>query len=248
MNDVDVFILAAGFGKRLGVFTEQIPKPLVPVHGKPLINYHLDRLLDVGIQRVIINTHYLAEKLEQHVTANYGSQLEIIFAREERLLDSGGGIKNIEKFLKHELLLTINADSLFGIEFNLARFLQSSRSNPENPLATLLLLAHPEAQHFGEFGVDFKGRITSYLGRELGLEVSRRGLLYTGVQTISRELIALMPEAGSIFSITKETYPRAFEAKLPLWSEEYLGYWNDVGTPERLAEAERVSSDALSAK
>jgi NDP-sugar pyrophosphorylase family protein len=153
------------------------------------------------------------------------------------LLDTGGGIKNVEVFLENPHLLTINADSFFDPQFSFTKFVEEAKSNPCAPLATLLLKEHPEAALFGEFGIDASGRITSYLGELNGGEVVKSGLLYTGVQLISRKLFPLMPPAGTIFSITQHTYRDQFRKRMPLWSSLHEGYWNDLGTPARLADA-----------
>lgn len=86
------FILAAGFGKRLRPYTDELPKPLVAVHDTPMIDHALDKLATTGVKQCVINTHYLAEKLEKHLAGQQTPQ--IIISHEPEILDTGGGINN----------------------------------------------------------------------------------------------------------------------------------------------------------
>ena len=85
-------ILAAGFGKRLGVLTRDIPKPLIQIKGKALIDYHLEKLISAGFSSVSINVHYLANKIVDHVQSKFSGKIELIFSHEEDILGTGGGV------------------------------------------------------------------------------------------------------------------------------------------------------------
>ena len=237
MKNVDVFILAAGLGKRLGGLSVSTPKPLVTVKGKALIDYHLERLIASGCGRVIINLHHLGEQIEQHVRERFGDQLELEFSQEPILLDTGGGIKNIEPLLRHQELLTINADTLLGSDFSFESLLSAHRQALPGVLATLTLKAVPDAKVYGELGIDARGQIGKFIGSENGLPIARRGLVYIGVQVLARKLFDRMPARGAVFSITRDIYTSEFTKGGILWSNLYDGYWTDVGTPERLEEA-----------
>lgn len=85
------FILAAGMGKRLRPYTDSVPKPMVAVGGRPIIDRTIDRLIGAGVKHITVNTHYMADAIENHLRQR--NDVEIIFSREETLLDTGGGIK-----------------------------------------------------------------------------------------------------------------------------------------------------------
>ena len=100
-------ILAAGYGKRLGNLTKDTPKPLIEVKGKALIDFHIDKLIAIGCEKIVINVHYLAEKIINHVSAKYIDAIDIIFSHEENILGTGGGIKNAVKHFDQDDFLVI---------------------------------------------------------------------------------------------------------------------------------------------
>lgn len=110
-------ILAAGFGTRLKPLTDTVPKPLVKVNGKPMIEFVINRLVDFGIREIVINTHYLAEQMETYFVENdFGVKITLCYEKE--ILGTGGGIRNAEKFLKPEdAFIVHNVDVLSDIDF-----------------------------------------------------------------------------------------------------------------------------------
>jgi mannose-1-phosphate guanylyltransferase len=109
------FVLGAGLGTRLRPLTDELPKPLVPIFQKPLITFALDHLIDLGIEKVFINTHRLPEKFTEAFPKNRYRELEINFVHEPILLETGGGIKNIEAELSGEPFITYSGDLLTDI-------------------------------------------------------------------------------------------------------------------------------------
>lgn len=237
MQNADLLILAAGFGTRLGSITEQQPKALVAVGGKPLIVWNIELAAAAGFKRIFINLHYLGERIRSALGDGSRWGLCIEYSDEQpQILDTGGAIRNIEHLLAHDLLITMNCDALLGRDFSLSGLLGAHRQQPE-ALATLVLRRDKRAEQFGALGVNPAGRIVSFLGKTYLRDTITEVLMYTGVQVVSRALIARMPPAGSIFSITRDTYPQLLSEGGYLSSLRYDGLWNDVGTPERLAEA-----------
>src|ERR1044071_4534812 len=115
-------VLAAGLGTRMRPLTDKIPKPLVPVAGKPLIDHVLDRLADAGVARAVVNVHYMAEQIEQHLAYRTRPQITI---SDERglLLGTGGGVARALPQLGHAPFFHINSDTIWidGVQPNLAR-------------------------------------------------------------------------------------------------------------------------------
>src|SRR6202034_1582154 len=100
-------VLAAGLGTRLRPITDRLPKPLVPVCGRALIDHVLDRLVVAGVQRVVVNVHYKAEMVASHLATRH--DLEIALSHEDALLDTGGGIMKALPLLD-EVIHVVNSD------------------------------------------------------------------------------------------------------------------------------------------
>ncbi len=237
LSQCDVFVLAAGMGSRLKPLTDRIPKALVPVGGKPLIAWNLELLARAGCQRVIVNLFHLGVQIREFVGDGSQFGLEVVFVEETQLLDTGGSIKNIESLLRHQQLFTINSDILVGPEFSPSAVIDSHRSNPRAPLATMVLRSDPAVEEYGALAVDDQGRVVELLGTRSphypeGGPVRR--LMFTGIQVLERSVVASMPPAGTIFSVTRDIERGLIAAGDYISSIEYSGYWNDVGTPDRL--------------
>ena len=110
------FVLGAGLGTRLRPLTEELPKPLIPIFQKPLITFALDHLIDIGIKRFVINTHRLPELFADSFPDNRYANCPIKFVNEPVLLETGGGIKNIENELSDEPFLTYSGDVLTDVD------------------------------------------------------------------------------------------------------------------------------------
>ncbi len=130
------FVLGAGLGTRLRPYTESTPKPMLEIKGKPLIAHIFDSLIDAGISRIIINTHHCPQKYAEYFSSNKYKSAELIFVNEPILLDTGGGLKNISKYLNSkESLLIYNGDIFF--EGDISKLIEAHQKNL--PLATLML-------------------------------------------------------------------------------------------------------------
>jgi mannose-1-phosphate guanylyltransferase len=116
MNTItQAFVLAAGLGTRLRPLTEDLPKPLIPIFQKPLITFALDHLIDLGVERFVINTHKRAELFENSFHDNAYEGHSVTLLHEPDLLETGGGIKNAERYLGGDLFLTYSGDILTDI-------------------------------------------------------------------------------------------------------------------------------------
>ena len=221
-------VLAAGMGARMKPLTDRIPKPLVKVGGKALIDYVLDRLDAVGVERVVVNVHHLADVLEQHLA---GRRNIVISDERGQLLETGGGVVKALPLLGPAPFFLINSDTIWidGVQPNLARL--ADAFDPQR-MDALLLLA-PTATSVG-----YSGR-GDYAMAPSG-ELERRGerdvvaFVYAGAAIFSPALFADAP-AGA-FSLTR-LFNRAEEAGR-LHGLRLEGVWMHVGTPAAIAEAE----------
>ena len=109
------FVLAAGLGRRLKPLTDDLPKPLIPIFQKPLITFALDHLIDIGVNKFVINTHKLPELFQHFFGANGYAGHSITLIHERDLLETGGGIKNAEQHLGTEPFITYSGDILTDI-------------------------------------------------------------------------------------------------------------------------------------
>ncbi len=239
---VDVFLLAAGLGTRLRPLTETIPKPLVEVCGKPLIVRHLERLSAEGFRRVMINLHYLPDQIRSYVGDGSRWGLEVEYSFEPVLLDTGGGIKNAELWYQAREILVINSDSLFDSTLSLGKVVEAHRQAS----ATLTLvvspgLVSPGRREFTPLWVNKESDLVGFAKPPVVLEKQFQEeyseVSYLGVMVFSKTLLSLMPERGKPFSLTSGIIPKLLADGQRVHTLPFAGYWNDIGTPERLLAA-----------
>jgi MurNAc alpha-1-phosphate uridylyltransferase len=222
-------VMAAGLGKRMRPLTASQPKPLVRVAGKPLVDHALDRLADSGIERAVVNVHYLADALEAHVLER-GSPKVIISDEREELLETGGGMIKAQEHLP-DPFFCLNADNIWLDGPRDAFRDLSARWNPDEMDALLLVVSHARAANFngpGDFYMDPRGRLKR---RMLGRIAP---FIYTGIQLVSKRLLRDAPEGR--FS-TNILWNRAIEEGR-LYGLSFTGLWFEVGTPQAIAPTE----------
>jgi N-acetyl-alpha-D-muramate 1-phosphate uridylyltransferase len=214
-------ILAAGKGERMRPLTLHTPKPLVPVAGQPLIEYHLRALAAAGFTEVVINHAWLGQQIEDHLGEGGRFGLRIRYSAEGEPLETGGGIFKALPLLGNEPFALINGDVWTDYDFTQLR-------TPLRGLAHLVLVDNPGHHGRGDFrlcedrvidGDDAPGTLTFS-----GLSVLHPAL-FEGCQAGAFKLAPLLRQAMASGQVS---------------GEHYLGHWVDVGTLERLAEAERL--------
>ena len=213
------FILAAGYGKRLRPLTETTPKPLLEVGGKSLIQHHLEKLASAGIEDVVINAHWLAEKLTEALGDGSDFGLQITWSLENQLLETGGGIRNALPLIGGEPFLLINGDVYFDYSFESLM----CRSMAEN-LAHLVLVPNPAHHHIGDFCLGADG--------QLSRSDNQNDYTYAGAALIDPRLFDDWPSQPAAFPLLSPLL--AAVKKDSLTGEVHAGFWEDVGTPERL--------------
>ena len=119
-------VLAAGFGERMRPLTDRMPKPLVPVAGRPLIDHVLDRLAAAGIERAVVNVHYLADQIERHLKSRTAPAI-VISDERDKLLDTGGGVVKALGAIGNEPFVHVNSDTIWidGVKPNLERLAEA---------------------------------------------------------------------------------------------------------------------------
>jgi N-acetyl-alpha-D-muramate 1-phosphate uridylyltransferase len=223
-------VLAAGLGTRMRPYNGVIPKPLVEVGGKPLIDYSLDRLADAGVERAVVNVHYLADALERHLSSRKTPQI-VISDERGTLLGTGGGIAKALPRLGDAPFFLVNSDTLWldGVKPNLTRLADAFDAGE---MDALLLLA-PSAGSIGYEGSgDYMILPDGRLRRRAEREVVP--FVYAGASILSPALFAGAPSGA--FPLTL-SFDRAGE-RGRLFGLRLEGVWMHVGTPEAIAEAE----------
>lgn len=209
-------ILAAGRGERMRPLTDECPKPLLTVGGKPLIERHLEALTRAGFTDVVINLAWLGSAIRAHVGDGSAWGLRVHYSEEgERALETAGGIVRALPLLGDEPFVVVNGDIFTDHPF-------TGLTLPPDALAHLVLVDNPPQHADGDFGL-VDGRVRETEGERL---------TFAGIGVYRPELFAGQP-AG-----TAPLGPllRAAMARGRISGEHYRGVWHDIGTPERLAE------------
>ena len=231
-------VLAAGQGTRLRPITDTKPKALVPVAGRPMIEYALLLLRRYGIKDIVINLHHFGAAIENHLGNGNQLGLKISYSHETELLDTGGGLRKAKPFLQDGAFIAINTDAL--IDLNLAELIAFHQQRKAS--ATLVLRPDQQADQYGSLDIDSAGRIQRFLKSEITPKPTgpTRKLMFTGVQILEPKIFEYMERADAAekFSTTKQTYPEMLLAGEPLYGFCFEGFWQDLGTVERIEQAE----------
>ncbi len=225
-------VFAAGLGTRMRPLTDRVPKPLIAIAGKPLIDHVLDRFAMAGVDTAIVNVHYLAGQIEAHLAARKAPQI-VISDEREKLLDQGGGIAKALPLLGSEPFFLANTDAFWiaGPADNLGQL--AATWDPEK-MDILLLVAAATASvgvdSPGDFNMAPDGRLTRRPEREIA------PFVYTGVGIVKPGLFER--ETRDIFPLA----PFFFEAAKTgrLFGQRLDGLWLHAGTPQAIEDVERI--------
>ncbi|MBX9883539.1 MAG: nucleotidyltransferase family protein [Novosphingobium sp.] len=223
-------VLAAGIGKRMRPLTATRPKPLVRVNGRALIDHSLDKLVEAGVSRAVVNVHYLPGQLEAHLAQRSAPAIAVSDER-EALLETGGGMVKALPLIDADPFFCLNSDTIWldGPQTVFAAL--SDAWDPAQMDALLLLVSHARAFNYtgrGDFHLDPLGRISR---RKPGRVAP---FIYTGIQIVSHRLLRDAP-AGA-FS-TGFLWDRAI-AEGRLYGISHGGLWFEVGAPGMIAPTE----------
>ncbi|MEZ5839802.1 MAG: nucleotidyltransferase family protein [Hyphomicrobiales bacterium] len=229
-------VLAAGLGKRMRPITATVPKPLVEVAGKALIDHVLDRLVEAEVPRAVVNVHYLADLVEVRVGRRSYPHIEISDER-AALLETGGGIVKALPMLGSEPFLVLNTDSIWieGPRANLLRL--ADGFDPERMDGLLMLAATVASVGYdgaGDFSLDGDGRVARRTERRVA------PFVYTGAAILHPRLFEGAPDGA--FSLNS-LFDKAIEAER-LYGMRLDGIWMHVGTPQAIGLAETCLAES----
>jgi N-acetyl-alpha-D-muramate 1-phosphate uridylyltransferase len=229
-------VLAAGLGTRMRPLTDKLPKPLVPVAGKALLDHVLDRLADAGVTTAVVNVHHMADLIENHLKGRTRPRIEISDERGE-LLDTGGGVVKALKALGDKPFFHMNSDTIWieGVTPNLSRL--AERFDPAR-MDILLLLASTTASlgydGRGDFAMAPDGRLKRRAERDVV------PFIYAGAAILN-------PAQFAGARIEKFSLNRMFDRAIEsgrMYGLRLEGTWMHVGTPQAIKQAEAAISES----
>ncbi|MCH9753875.1 MAG: nucleotidyltransferase family protein [Alphaproteobacteria bacterium] len=222
------FILAAGYGTRMQPITNKIPKPIIEVHGMSIINRAISKLIEYGIEHIVINSFYKKELLIDHINGYFQTltkKPKITILEEEELLDTGGGVLNALQHLRNEPFFIINSDSIF-VGTNVFSFLNESWNNSMN---TLFLLNELKET----YGYDGKGDFSLDKKNQL-VQNTKPEFAFSGVHITKPELFdGFKIKPTKLITDIYTKYKKSNTYK-DFYGKIYSGLWFHVGTPESI--------------
>jgi mannose-1-phosphate guanylyltransferase/mannose-1-phosphate guanylyltransferase/phosphomannomutase len=240
-------VLAAGLGTRLRPITFDMPKPMVPVLNRPVMEHILRLLAKHDFTETIANLHWFPELIEEHFGDGSSCGVSLSYSKEEALLGTSGGVRNVADFLGDEFLI-ISGDALTDLDLTAMREFHQSHDG----IATLATKRVTDTSQFGVAITDSEGRISGFQEKPDPSE-ALSDLANCGIYMFRKEIFDFFPAPGTSKAAKEgdpegfadwamDVFPRLLESDVPFYSHEIDAYWNDIGN---LAELRESTVDAL---
>jgi mannose-1-phosphate guanylyltransferase/mannose-1-phosphate guanylyltransferase/phosphomannomutase len=240
-------VLAAGLGTRLRPITFDMPKPMVPVLNRPVMEHILRLLAKHDFTETIANLHWFPELIEEHFGDGSSCGVSLSYSKEEALLGTSGGVRNVADFLGDEFLI-ISGDALTDLDLTAMREFHQSHDG----IATLATKRVTDTSQFGVAITDSEGRISGFQEKPDPSE-ALSDLANCGIYMFRKEVFDFFPPPGTSKAAKEgdpegfadwamDVFPRLLESDVPFYSHEIDAYWNDIGN---LAELRESTVDAL---
>jgi len=232
-------VLAAGLGTRLRPITFAMPKPMVPVLNRPVMEHIVRLLSGHGFGEAIANLHWFPETIEGHFGDGSAFGIELSYSREEALLGTSGGVRNAAEFLGNSFLV-ISGDALTDIDLAAMREFHESHDG----IATLATKRVEDTTQFGVAITGADGRIQGFQEKPEPAE-ALSDLANCGIYMFRSEIFDFFPEAGTSKAAGEgdppdfadwamDVFPALLENDVPFYSHEIDAYWNDIGNLDEL--------------
>lgn len=222
---MQAIILCGGLATRLGSISRKIPKILLEIGGRAVLDWQLGLLKEVGVKETILASGHLHNTLYEHAGIFYHG-IHINYAKEEKKLGTGGAIANAMRYIHTSPFFVLNGDVLvtdFSLQEMLERF--------HNQMAGLLLSVHVnDIRPYGEIASDCDGKIIDFREKQ---SVCRAGYVNGGVYLFNKTIVNTFPKHEEVFSIERDVFPSVAN----LYALKTDADWIDIGVPERLAYA-----------
>lgn len=233
-------ILSAGYGKRLGNLTKNIPKPMLNLHGYPILAYIIYNLVSQGFDQIVINLHFHAQAVSSYFGDGSQWGASLFYSRERELLGTGGGIKNVENYFENEKIFLIH----YGDVITNQNFLKMIESHNRNQaLATLLL--HKRSNSNSVIELDADSRIASFHERPIkeAVKGNASSWVNSGICLCTPEIFQYIPEEGSVDLVRNVFVPLV--ASNRLFGFPLSGYRCAIDSPERLDVARQAIAQGV---
>lgn len=241
-------VLAAGLGTRLRPLTYEMPKPMVPVLNRPVMEHILRLLVRHGFTETVANLHWFPDLIRGYFGDGTSLGVELTYSHEEQLLGTSGGVRNVAGFLGDSFLV-ISGDALTDIDLGAMREFHESHDG----IATLATKRVHDTSQFGVAITGSDGRIQGFQEKPKPAE-ALSDLANCGIYMFRSEIFDFFPSPGasraagpgdpaSFADWALDVFPRVLEADVPFYAHEIHAYWNDIGN---LDELRAGNLDALS--
>jgi len=232
-------VLAAGLGTRLRPITYAMPKPMAPVLNRPVMEHILRLLAGHGFEQAIANLHWFPETIEAHFGDGSDLGIELSYSREEQLLGTSGGVRNVAEFLGDSFLV-ISGDALTDIDLGAMRAFHESHDG----IATLATKRVRDTSEFGVAITGADGRIQGFQEKPEPAE-ALSDLANCGIYMFRSEIFDFFPEPGTSKAAgpddpagfadwAMDVFPALMESDIAFYSHEIEAYWNDIGNLDEL--------------
>src|SRR5229473_2981125 len=222
-------LLAAGIGSRLLPITATTPKCLVVINGRPLLDYWLELLFGAGIERVLVNTHWLAEQVDAYVKASrWASRIDLV--HEDELLGTGGTVLANRQWFQGQPFMLAHADNL--TDFDVGALIAAHRTRPPGHVMTMLGFRTDDPSSCGILELDDRGTVVAFHEK---VEAPPGNLANGAVYVFEPEVVDAIACIGRpTVDLSTEIIPRFIGRILCVETD---GYHRDIGTPESLRQA-----------
>ena len=228
-------ILAAGFGTRLRPLTHQVPKPMVPILNRPILEHTIHLLRTHGIRDITVNLHHLPEMIQEYFGDGQDFGVQLHWSHEPEILGTAGGIKKAQKFLEGESFLVINSDVV--VDIDLSKVIAFHKA--QGSALTLVVREGDSPEQCDPIEVDDNDRIVHMVGTSsINKPDDTTRILFTGIQVMEPEIFARIPE-NKFYGTTTDVFPGMLADELPMFVTWHNDYWKDIGTIQSYLDVHR---------
>jgi len=230
---VKAMIMAAGVGSRLDPLTQNVPKPLIPIANRPIMDILFERLLDVSITDVVANTHYLSEKIvERYENNKLGINFNYVY--EETLSGTAGGVKKCQFFFNEgEDFLVLSADGLSNADLKVA--IEAHKKSGAIASMGIKKIALEEIPNFGVVVTDEEGFVTGFQEKPT-IREAKSDCINTGIYIFNYKIFDYIP-ADTFYDFAKNVFPDLLSKDIKINTFPVEEYWSDIGTISQYAQS-----------
>jgi len=224
---VKALIMAAGYGTRLEPLTKAVPKPMVLVVNKPILQYNLELLRRFGIKDLCMNIHYHPEQMEHFFQDGNNFGVNLTYSFEEKLMGTAGGVKKMADLMDISKTFIVFSSDLVT-DINLSKLVAYHKK--KKALVTIALTEVEEVEEYGVVILEEDGRISGFQEKPSPKEALSKWA-NAGIYICEPEVLDLIPD-GEFYDFGKELFPKIIEAKERIFGYKMVEYWGDIGNLE----------------